>query len=52
MLVQQLFPDVFNSTLNTNVDVIDKGSSTNDINTANTIYQNNANITANSGRFD
>jgi len=43
MLVQKAFPDLFKSTLNTNVDVIDKGSSTNDINTANNTYQ--ANVT-------
>ena len=48
----ELFPDTFKSTLNTNIPVDDKGSTTNDINTANTIYQNTANITPNSGRFD
>ena len=51
-LVMDLFPDTFKSTLNTSVPVDDKGSTTNDINTANTIYQNTANITPNSGRFD
>jgi len=49
MLVQQLFPDLFKSTLNTNVDVIDKGSSTNDINTANNTYNVNNAIKYNSG---
>ena len=49
MLVQQLYPDLFKSTSNNNVDVIDKGSSTNDINTANNTYNVNNAIKYNSG---
>ena len=49
MLVQQLYPDLFKSTSNNNVDVIDKSSSTNDINTANNTYNVNNAIKYNSG---
>ena len=46
MLVQQLFPDLFNSTSNNNVDVIDKGITTS---TANNTYDVNNAIKYNSG---